>query len=244
MSNDANKVGRLPLQLAYEFLQTHGLGEQAMAIRESADRFLSYTSTLRRGKVIALLEANELMAGFLEEAWPLGKTVEGRREIERCKRVYERWQDSPPSPDPDSDDPKEVEEAEEAETAFVLESHLRDYLARNLGTLEEGLELWPVETGKNAVEFRVDGNNRRVDILARDREGMPVVIELKLHRGHERTLGQALYYRARVKELLGVGKVRIILVGDEITPELRAAASEVQGICMFEYRLSFAVSRV
>ncbi len=91
MDNNAKRAGRLPLRLAYEFLQRQGLGEQAMAIRESAVDFLSYSSTVRRGKVIALLEARELMAKFLEQAWPLGKTVEGKREIGKCRRVYERW---------------------------------------------------------------------------------------------------------------------------------------------------------
>ncbi len=110
--------------------------------------------------------------------------------------------------------------------------------------MKEGLELWPAEAGKTAVEYGVDENNRKIDILAEGSEGVSVVIELKLHRGHEKTLGQALYYRARMKKHLGVSKVRIMLMGDEITPELRTTVSEVQDISMFAYRLSFSVSKV
>ncbi len=55
---------------------------------------------------------------------------------------------------------------------------------KNLNILESGLTLWP----NSSVEYPLEG--RRIDILAKDRDGIPVVIELKLSRGHERTLGK------------------------------------------------------
>ncbi len=75
-------------------------------------------------------------------------------------------------------------ETDEPGTKFALEEQLRDYLAENLGILEAGLSLWPIENG-DAVEFQVDeqGPSRRIDILAKDRGGLPVVIELKVSRG-------------------------------------------------------------
>ena len=96
------------------------------------------------------------------------------------------------------------------------------------------------------MEFQVDeqGPSRRIDILGKDREGLPVVIELKVSRGHERTVGQALYYRARVKRLFHAQRVRIFIVAAEISPELRAAASEVLDLLLFEYSLAVKVTAI
>lgn len=91
-----------------------------------------------------------------------------------------------------------AEDEPEVATTFALESHLRDYLAKNLTVLEKGLTLWT--ENPRSIEYSIEG--RRIDILARDVEGTPVVIELKLSRGHEATLGQSLYYRAKLKQHL------------------------------------------
>lgn len=126
-------------------------------------------------------------------------------------------------------------------TEFAYEAHLRDYLAKNLGLLEPGLVLWQGSVG-SSVEYQLEG--RRVDIFAKDKDGVPVVIELKLSKGHERTIGQALYYRAKLKQLLSVSKVRIILLASEITDELRMASSEVADVDLFRYSLTMQLDRV
>jgi len=63
-------------------------------------------------------------------------------------------------------------------------------------------------------------------------------------QGHEKTIGQTLYYRARIKELFKVKKVRIVIVAREISPELRAATSELQDVLLFEYHLSMTLKTV
>jgi hypothetical protein len=138
----------------------------------------------------------------------------------------------------------DVESEEEIEfqagSTFALEAHLRDYLARNLTILEKGLRLW--SDSPPSVEYSID--NRRIDILAKDRDGVPVVVELKLSRGHERTLGQALYYRGKLKQVLKVSRVRIIMVAAEITDELRIASIEVTDVDVFSYRLTMQVQKI
>lgn len=126
-------------------------------------------------------------------------------------------------------------------TEFAYEAHLRDYLAKNLSSLEIGLHLWS-PNDKPAIEFQLEG--RRIDILARDASEVPVVIELKLSRGHDKTIGQALYYRAKLKQLFSIPKVRIILIAAELTDELRLAASEVSDVDLFEYTLAMKLARV
>ena len=140
------------------------------------------------------------------------------------------------------DHPTELSENPNADvdSRFALESHLRDYLARNLGILEKDLSLWTGEIG-TSVEFAVEG--RRIDILAKDHLGTPVVIELKLSKGHEKTLGQALYYRAKLKQILNVGRIRIIMVAAEISEELKIASTEINDVDLFSYALTMQVER-
>jgi hypothetical protein len=130
---------------------------------------------------------------------------------------------------------------EDAGTGFAYEAHLRDYLARHLELLEGGLTLWSGTT-EESVEYPVDG--RRIDILAKDSSGTPVVIELKVSRGHERTVGQCLYYRGIIKQQLSVAHVRLFIVAEEISPELKLAAHEANDVTLFEYNLSMTVDRL
>ena len=95
---------------------------------------------------------------------------------------------------------------------------------------------------RRPFEYPVDG--RRIDILAQDSSGKPVVIELKVSRGHERTIGQALYYRAKIKEAFKTPIVRIFIVALEMSPELRMAATEVPNVSLFEYSLSMTVKKL
>ena len=110
--------------------------------------------------------------------------------------------------------------------------------------MERGLAQFPTTDGRTPVEFSVDDSGRRIDILAKDNDGIPVVIELKVSRGHERTIGQALYYRGRIKTLFNVPRVRIFIVASQIGPELRLAAGDLPDVTLFDYRLSMTVERV
>ena len=228
----------LPLRLAYPFLAAHDLEAEAENIRVSKDQFGRYITTLKRAKIVTLLRSKGLLDKFVTQHWPRGASENGS-EIKRLIRIYERWEESG-----DVTNGRGEQEDEDSGSEFALEEHLRDYLAENLHVLEGGMTLWPVGENQEAVEFPVDGNIRRIDILAKDRHGIPTVIELKVSRGHEKVIGQSLYYRARLKELFKVPKVRIVIVAGEISPELTAAATELQDVSLFEYRLSMTVKKV
>jgi hypothetical protein len=55
------------LRDAYEYLSQKGFEEQVNEIRASKDSYGSYTSTLRRGKIVDLLEKNNLLEDFIEQ---------------------------------------------------------------------------------------------------------------------------------------------------------------------------------
>jgi len=238
---ERNKIGEfeaLPLTYVYEFFAQKGLKNEADQIKHSKDKFLSYNSTLRRGKVIKLLEEKGFFEEFIDGYWHFGRTDRGKRKIALYKKIYDRWRRQT-GEEMGMDEEESVEE-----TIDVLESELRDLLSKNLSLVEPGLQLYTNEKGADGVEYLVDEEGRRVDILAKDKNGVPVIIELKVSRGYEKVIGQCLYYRARVKQLLRSQKARIIIIAREITSQLKAATQDLSDIDLFEYRLSIKVDKI
>ena len=151
------------------------------------------------------------------------------------------------STDAVADDISEVidEESDEgietqSDSTFALEAHLRDYLARNLTILEKGLQLW--SSTPPSVEYQID--SRRIDLLAKDVEGIPVVIELKLSKSYDRVIGQALLYQGLVAAKLGLQKVRIMLVAGEVSKELKIACARLNDVTLFEYAITMQTKKI
>jgi RecB family endonuclease NucS len=126
---------------------------------------------------------------------------------------------------------------------FAFEADLRDYLAKNLSLLEAGLALYE-EEGITGIEFPAGG--RFIDILAVASNRDLVVIELKVSRGYDKTLGQLLRYIGWIEENLADAdrNVRGIIVAREISQDLRLATRKLSQIALFGYELSVSVRRV
>lgn len=229
---------RFPLREAYAFAEQHGLIEDCTNIRDMEiewDR--NYTSTVRRGRMIELFERHDLLASFAAERWPAGQRPEGARELAACRRVYDDYKAFLLT----GAEPAEVELPEVEEGyQFALEAHLRDFLGKNLECVEPGMTLF--EDGERlGLEFPVaDG---RIDLLGKDRDGKYVVIELKLSRGRNRTLGQILYYMGWVDQNLGNGPCRGIIIASDITEDLKVAVSRAQGVQLARYKMTFSIER-
>ena len=226
----------LPLRFAYGFLTQKGFENEANEIRQSKDRYKSYRYTLPRSKVLELLEKNNLLEEFIDKYWPLGKTEKGKREIRRYKRIYDSFLNS---------DRSEEEEEEERieETSFDAEEDLRDYLSNNLSVIEPRLKLFKDKNSIEGIEYPIDADNKRVDILAIDKNNVPVIIELKVSRGYEKVIGQCLYYKNRLKQVLNSAKVRIVIIAREITPQLEIATEDLPDVELFEYKLSVKLEK-
>ena len=96
------------------------------------------------------------------------------------------------SPDDEADD-------RDNEQQFAAESDLRDFLAKNPACIEKGLRLYQSED-RTGIEFPIDGGF--IDILGIDQNESYVVVELKVGRGRNKTIGQLLYYMGWVDKSL------------------------------------------
>jgi hypothetical protein len=127
---------------------------------------------------------------------------------------------------------------------FLLEKDLQNYLAKNLDTIEPGLKLYEYE-GVKGVEFEA-GNGRRIDILAVDKEGSLVVLELKVSKGYDRVVGQLLRYLNWVRMNVAdpSQKVRGMIVCRTMSEDLQLACAGMSDVELFEYQLSVSVTKI
>lgn len=127
---------------------------------------------------------------------------------------------------------------------FLLERDLQLYLAKHLERVEPGLKLYE-EDGIGGLEFDA-GGGRRIDILAIDKTGAYVVLELKVSRGYDRVVGQVLRYVNWVRQNLAEPgqRVRGIIVCRTMSEDLRLACAGLNDVELFEYQLSVTVTKV
>lgn len=229
----------LPIRLAYDFLAGRGFENDVLEIRTSKDKYKSYTSTLKRARVLRLLEDNGLLDDFIREHWPAGTSDQNASRMRFLRRLYVEFY----VVDPDSSSGGGTATANGGDQ-FAYEADLQNYLVRNLGVIEKGMQLYRGEDGTDGIEFAVDEHNKRIDILATDAQGVPVVIELKVSRGYERVIGQTLYYRSQIKRRFKTDRVRIAIVARHISNRLVAAVEEIPDVMLFEYDLSVALRPV
>ncbi|MEK7764100.1 MAG: endonuclease NucS domain-containing protein [Nitrospirota bacterium] len=237
---EEDQTRALSLKLAYRFAADHGLEQETDAIRNMAiDWTLKTTSSVRRGYIVDLFRRRGVFDAFRDQYWAYGKTPSGEQKIKWYLGLKIRFEDYLGGRG--IEDESEADSEDDTEQSFAFESDLRDYLANNLATLEPGLKLHH-EGDRSGVEYPIDDG--RIDILALDKNNRPVVIELKLSRGRNKTIGQLSYYMGWVDEHFGKGPCRGMIVSRDISEDLVVAARRVPDVSLFRYRLSVTVENV
>ena len=144
-------------------------------------------------------------------------------------------------PDVPEDDWMVVRADDHDGTEFAFEKDLQNFLVKNLHMIEPDLKLY-YDGVRDGQEY--PAGRRRIDILALDSDDQLVVIELKVSRGHDRTIGQILNYIGWVKENIADPdqKVRGIIIAKEITEDLRLTCKLPQiPVSLREYSISFSL---
>ena len=115
------------------------------------------------------------------------------------------------------------------------ESLIEDKLAENLSIVEDGLKL----LGRQ-VPIPIGG---RIDILAKDRHGNSVIIEVKGARADDAVLTQLLDYISSYKEAKKDENVRGIIIAQSFTKRLIRASRAIKNIKLVEIEVDVNIRR-
>lgn len=140
----------------------------------------------------------------------------------------------------------ESEGSDDNSFSFALESHLRDFLSKNLNSVSIGgkkLSLYIDDEGRDGIEFQTDVG--LIDILAVDEDENFYVIELKVGKGSDVVAGQISRYMGWVKKKLAdqnKKSVKGIIIANEIDDKLKYATSWIPDITIFKYSIRFDIN--
>ena len=140
-------------------------------------------------------------------------------------------------PEPVEEDDENGGEVDSSKISLSLERDLELFLYNDIGSLEPGLDL----LGDNGSQISVESG--RIDILAKDKDGAYVVIELKAGNAKDQALTQVLAYMGDVSEQFDA-KTRGFIVAHGFSPKLVKASKLVPTVMLMEYKVSFSFEQV
>jgi endonuclease len=136
-----------------------------------------------------------------------------------------------------------VTEMASVEATISLERDMEASLVTALQQLEPGMVLYSKDDVRGQqLDTGIVG---RLDLLAIDRDGKLVVIELKVGRADDRAVAQTMRYMGWVQRELAGGKpVRGLLVAREFSDGAKFAALALPTLMLKEYRVAFTFNTV
>jgi len=130
---------------------------------------------------------------------------------------------------------------------FHKEKEIQLLIAENIESytfFNKKLNLYESDPSKNAIEYVTPIGD--IDILAQDEDENFIVIETKLEKVPDKTIGQISRYMGWVNENLCKKNQSVfgVIIGHRITDKLKYAAYENDRIFLFEYQYGFDFKRI
>jgi len=145
--------------------------------------------------------------------------------------------------EPTEEEEETDDEAQILDVPVRIERDLEDSLAQNLSMIEAGLKLHNPE-GVSGRQFDTNVVGI-IDLLAIDKNGSIVVIELKAGKAADKACAQLCRYMGWVQLNVARGKpVRGILVANDFSEGCRYAIKAARGIELKKYEMQFRFSEV
>ena len=142
----------------------------------------------------------------------------------------------------DEDSLENVDIDEYIGATISLERDLEEYLMRDFNQIEIGLRLYSKE-GVTGRQFNTEVG--RIDMLAVDKNGDFVVIELKAGTASNSVIGQILGYISWVRQNIAHGRnVRGMIIADDFDKRVKYASSEMPNISLKKYAVTFMLKDV
>lgn len=106
---------------------------------------------------------------------------------------------------------------ERMDTKTIAEQDVEKYLYSRLHLIEDGLTY---------VDRQLVIQDGRIDILAKDKDGVFVIIELKVVEDKE-LVWQCMYYPMQIKKMYGVSSVRMMTIAPAYSPALKVTLDQL-----------------
>ena len=119
-------------------------------------------------------------------------------------------------------------------TTYITEKQLEDYLIDNLDLIEEGLVF---------VGRQIEISDGIIDILAKDKEGILCIIELKINEDKS-IVWQTMYYPEEIKNKYNQDKVRIMTIVPHYSKQIIKVLQKVENIEMFKYNIKTSKNNI
>jgi len=114
----------------------------------------------------------------------------------------------------------------EKEASCIKEEDIEAYIFTHLNELEEGLR---------PLKRQLIIEDARIDIWARDKQGVDVLIEIKLAPDSKELCWQVLYYPALFKRMYHKSNVRMLTVTPILIPSLQEAMDSISIVEQYTY---------
>lgn len=153
----------------------------------------------------------------------------------RTDGTFELYDESLHGPNEWAPSESEMAEADDVqveayEASIGLERDLEDHLVHHLELIEPGLTL---------VGRQVSVDVGRIDILAKDRAGASVVVEVKVGEAKDAAIGQIARYMGWYSKRDG-RQARGIVIAASFSHGLKYAATAIPNLRLVSYRVTFA----
>jgi hypothetical protein len=156
----------------------------------------------------------------------LYKSVDGTFQIyDEVTHGPNKW-----APQDENNNDNEVTEvAELAENIISLERDMEDHLVQNISAIEEGMKV---------IQRQLVTDIGRIDIMAEDKQGVAVIIEVKVGEAKDSSVGQIArylgWYSATAEK-----PVRAILIAHDFPLGVVYAAAAIPNLKLMSYRVQF-----
>lgn len=135
---------------------------------------------------------------------------------------------------PTEGDIESSDESELVEASVSLERDIEDHLVHSLESIEQGLVY---------EDRQVSTEVGRIDIMARDRDGRRVIIEVKVGQARDAAIGQIARYMGWFLPQDDVAP-RGMIVAADFTEGVQCAATTIPDLSLHRFQVSFSFEKV
>lgn len=123
---------------------------------------------------------------------------------------------------------------DESVSYSITENDVEDYVIKNLHLLEDGMKY---------LDRQVIISEGRIDILAKDKNNVYTIIEVKINED-KNIIWQCIYYPEEIRKIYKQTKVRMITLCPDYSYHMASTLDKIPGIERYEYNMKVKSGKI